>query len=315
MKPDNGSTPIAGPSRFASEDYLTVPDDDEDSQSTPRLSSLAKLASEKNSPITQTTPSLTADTPAARLRALLARVPNNTPPASSRTFRPRSPSDLESDFDPVDTGSNTPSIARESLKELFSHALRDPGNTPQKGRKRRNSIDASPGIDQTVQRERVYNRGKRASMSDEEAEKLSHGTRRDDALNHGSGAAATFDALRERLAYSSSSSKPPTPPPEHDTSSGSEEQMDISEDTTTILKPFNGDITSPPDATSTPMRSMQLPLQMQSQSNLLEQDSEMQRAMNDLDSYADDSQALQRRRTTTITSYIVVFPLEIAYNS
>lgn len=231
MKPDNGSTPIAGPSRFASEDYLTVPDDDEDSQSTPRLSGLAKLASEKNSPINQTTPSLTADTPAARLRALLARVPNNTPPTSSRTFRPPSPSDLESDFDPVDTGSNTPSIARESLKELFSHALRDPGNTPQKGRRRRNSIDASPGIDQTVQRERVYNRGKRASMSDEEAEKLSRayylsylsrvpvliftdGTRRDDASNHGSGAAATFDALRERLAYSSSSSKPPTPPPE-----------------------------------------------------------------------------------------------------
>lgn len=96
-------------------------------------------------------------------------------------------------------------------------------------------------------------------------------------------------------------------------SSGSEEPMDISEDTTTMLKHFNGDISTPPDATSTPMRSMQIPAQMQSQSSmypystkvmlatdtfidLLEQDSEMQRAMRDLDSYDEESQSLQQRK-------------------
>lgn len=175
MKQDNSATPIAGPSRLHSDDFLNVPSngDDDDSQSTPRLSTLAKLASEKNSPINLNSPGLPADTPAARLRALLARVPNNTPPASSRSYRPPSPSDLESDFESVGPSPEAPSIARESLKELFSHALRDPGDTPLKGRKRRNSVDASPNVDRTVERERAYNRGKRASMSDEEAEKMS----------------------------------------------------------------------------------------------------------------------------------------------
>ncbi|TCD61633.1 hypothetical protein EIP91_008139 [Steccherinum ochraceum] len=313
MKHDNSATPIAGPSRLLhSDDFLNVPanDDDDDSQSTPRLSTLAKLASEKtNSPIHPNSPGLPADTPAARLRALLARVPNNTPPASSRTYRAPSPSDLDSDFESVNPSPEAPSIARESLKSLFSHALRDPGDTPLKGkgRQRRNSVDASPNVDRTVERERAYNRGKRASMSDEEAEKMSHGQRRDEPPPRLTGAAATFDALRERLAHSTSSttsslSKPPTPPPDHGdaSSSGSEEPMDMSEDTTTtttnVLKQFNGDISTPPDATSTPMRSMQIPAQMQSQSNLLEQDSEMQRAMRDLDSYDEESQSLQQRK-------------------
>ncbi|KAH8108092.1 hypothetical protein BXZ70DRAFT_35830 [Cristinia sonorae] len=295
MKQDTSSTPIPGPSRLYTDDFLAVPDDDnDDSQSTPRLSNHAKLASEKNSPIHQTAPPLTADTPAARLRALLARVPNNTPPASSRTYRPPSPSDLESDFEPVESSSNTPSIARESLKELFSHALRDPGDTPQKGRRRRNSVDASPVVDKTVERERAYNRGKRQSMSDEEAEKIAQIARRGERSSRTSGAAATFDALRERLAQasSSSSSKPPT---EDAVSSGSEVPMDVSEDTTTVLKHFTGNVSIPPDATSTPMRSVQMPL-MQSQSNLLEQDSEMHRAMRELDSYDEESQSLQQRK-------------------
>ena len=231
MKPNGDATPIAGPSRIPHDDFLNVPDDDEDSQSTPRISNLTKLASEKNSPVNPNSPALPADTPAARLRALLARVPNNNTPPASRTYRPPSPSDLESDFEPVSAspGSDAPSIARESLKELFSHALREPGDTPLKGRRRRNSIDASPVADKTVREERAYNRGKRASMSDEEAEKVSRMyllyvvilllvlictdlARREESSARASGAAATFDALRERLALSqsSNSSKAPT---------------------------------------------------------------------------------------------------------
>jgi hypothetical protein len=67
------------------------------------------------------------------------------------------------------------SIAKENLKDLFSHALRDP-DTPQKGkgRWRRNSIDSSevensPRIIR-VQMERAGNKGKRKSLSDEEVD-------------------------------------------------------------------------------------------------------------------------------------------------
>lgn len=89
--------------------------------------------------------------------------------------------------------------------------------------------------------------------------------------------------------------------------------MDISEDTTTVLKHMNGDSSIPPIASSTPLRSMQIPLQNESQSSelhtysavnvsaypaldLLEQDSEMQRAMRDLDSF-EESQSLQSRKS------------------
>jgi hypothetical protein len=46
---------------------------------------------------------------------------------------------------------------------------------------------------------------------------------------------------------------------------------------------------TPPAATSTPQRSVQSPSQLQFQSNLLEQDSDMQKAMKDLNSFDEDS--------------------------
>jgi hypothetical protein len=115
------------------------------------------------------------DTPAARLRALLSRVPNSPSNSGGFTHARVASSEPDSDFDPPRASStNTPSIARESLKDLFSRALRDPGDTPQKNRRRRNSIDVSEvESSPRVERERAKNKGKRRSLSDEEADKPS----------------------------------------------------------------------------------------------------------------------------------------------
>jgi hypothetical protein len=51
---------------------------------------------------------------------------------------------------------------------------------------------------------------------------------------------------------------------------------------------------TPPAATSTPQGSMQLASQSQFQSNLLEQDADMQKAMGDFNSFEDDSGINQR---------------------
>lgn len=146
-------TPDAGPSVHP---FSTVELSDNDQQSTPRLTPAATILAG-------------ADTPAARLRALLSRVPTSS--KSPTMPHPRSsPSDIESDFDPP---SNTPSIARESIKDLFSRALRDPGNTPQKEktRWRRNSIDISEvDATPTLRPENGRNKGKRRSLSDEEVD-------------------------------------------------------------------------------------------------------------------------------------------------
>lgn len=174
---DQPLTPVAGPSH--NPDFLhTDDDDDEDAESTPRMSSSAIL--DKQSPRTTTSPGLPADNPTARLRALLARIPNSpdgaTHASSSRPpFVLPSTSEPESDFEPPQSVATTSSIARESLKELFSNALREPGNTPRRaGRPRRNSIDASEvETSMSVEEERAKYRTKRLSLSDEEAEKSS----------------------------------------------------------------------------------------------------------------------------------------------
>jgi hypothetical protein len=90
---------------------------------------------------------------------------------------PPLPSDRESDFEPPPKWTNTSTTsARESLRSLFTHALRDPGDTPRKDA-RRNSIDSSeaedsPRNDRVIQ-ERARNKGKRMSFSDEELDKSS----------------------------------------------------------------------------------------------------------------------------------------------
>jgi hypothetical protein len=145
-------------------------DDDPDAQSTPKMSLISSISPSNSPPI-----AAAADTPAARLRALLSRVPNNsTPKLSTQDRPPAPPSELDSDFDPPRPSPTTPSIARESLKDLFSRALREPGDTPQRARRRRNSIDTSEvEASPRVERERAKNKGKRRSLSDEEVEKPS----------------------------------------------------------------------------------------------------------------------------------------------
>lgn len=175
MKPSNGDdTPVAGPSRISPPFQLhDLHDEDDDSQSTPRMVPNIHLASEKNS-LFSYTPSAPPVDHHARLRDALARMSNlESPPAPA----PPSDSDRESDFDSVDHVSEAPSMHRQSLRQLFSRALREPGDTPRRPQHRRNSINAS-SIEESprkerVERERADNKGKRRSMSDEEAERLS----------------------------------------------------------------------------------------------------------------------------------------------
>ena len=163
---DLSRTPTAGPSRLHA-----LHDENEDTDATPRL------------PVSSSLPSmfsLTEDTPAARLRALLAQVPNTSSASRTQLLHeplPSLPSDRESDFDPPPRWANASTAsARESLKSLITHALRDPGDTPRKDG-RRNSIDLSevedsPRIDRVIQ-ERSRNKGKRMSFSDDEFDKSS----------------------------------------------------------------------------------------------------------------------------------------------
>ncbi|KAI0371109.1 hypothetical protein BV20DRAFT_942621 [Pilatotrama ljubarskyi] len=240
-------TPVAGPSH--NPDYLHPDDDDdEDAESTPRMA--ASAIPDKQSPRTAGTPGLPADTPAARLRALLARVPNTPDSATPHASSSRPPvlpsgSEPDSDFDPPYSTVTASSIARESLKELFSRALRDPGNTPRKGKQRRNSIDASEvEASPRVEEERSKYRGKRRSLSDEEAEK-------------------------SKLVMDMS-----MPPPNS--------SMDTAMPQTA---PIDTSLETPPYATSTPMRTFQMSAHLHMQSNLLDQDSEMQNALQGMDSY------------------------------
>ncbi|KAJ7755726.1 hypothetical protein DFH07DRAFT_488949 [Mycena maculata] len=217
---------------------------------------------------------------AARLRALLSRT--NQP--KSPVARPVSPSEVESDFDPPRFSPTTPSVVKESLKDIFSRALRDPGDTPVKSRPRRNSIDTSEVEASPRVRERAKNKGKRKSLSDEEAEKPSRSSQRSEA-SFWSSQAATFDILRERLTNSRTPLRNEVAPtPLYDNSSAED-----TTDTTGFLKDLNLSRATPPAATSTPLHSMEMSTDSKYQTNLMDRDSEMQHMMKDLDSFEGDS--------------------------
>jgi hypothetical protein len=163
---DLSRTPTAGPSRLHA-----LHDESEDTDATPRLTVSSSLPSMY---------AVTEETPAARLRALLAQVPTTSPASRTQLLHeptPSLPSDRESDFEPPPRWANSSTTsARDSLRSIFTHALRDPGDTPRKD-PRRNSIDLSevedsPRNDRVVQ-ERARNKGKRMSFSDEELDKSS----------------------------------------------------------------------------------------------------------------------------------------------
>ncbi|KAH9940357.1 uncharacterized protein BXZ73DRAFT_42613 [Epithele typhae] len=228
-------TPIASQST-QNNDFLRAEDDNEDAGSTSRIG--AASIPDKSSPKNTMSSIPSADNPTARLRALLARVPNspvNGAPfmSTSRHMSFHSTSDIESDFEPPPS-TTTSSNVRESLKELFSHTLREAGNTARKtSRPRRNSIDGSEVESNTPKfEERVRHKASRQVLSDEEADKSSESLR---------SAASTFDTLQQRpnrstsalpslsddemvinMSMSSQNSpihrtaKPPTHPPKHD---------------------------------------------------------------------------------------------------
>ncbi|KAJ3872715.1 hypothetical protein F5051DRAFT_338872 [Lentinula edodes] len=254
----------AGPSRLPnSTDFLepnlhaenTDDDEQEQEQDTPKLPSSSALPTDSSSPYPE-------DTPAARLKAVLERTSARSRPPPAPIPSSGSTTDLESEFDLPTIGSSQPSLARENLNSLFSHALREPGDTPQKSFKgkmrRRNSIDtseveSSPRVAK-VKNDRSAVEGKRRSLSDDELSSSNS------ALDR------TFPAFLRP-----------------DTGEYRSLLADESLDTVKFLKDLDDIQSTPPVVT--PQHSLKMSVNSQFQSNLMDQDSEMQQAMRDLDSY------------------------------
>lgn len=230
--PDGGAEKTPQPAPSSTRSLFSAIHDEEDEFPTPRMhpKPIASLNPDPT-PASFPTPSsatpVPADTPAARLRALLAREPR--PPRDTTPVPPpASSSEADSDAEPARFGSSTSSVTRENLKDIFSRALREPGDTPQKGRLRRNSFDGSPmDITPVVDRDRGQRRAARRSLSDEEAEKPStwpfhtilaslrprapESNRKPNPFFRLS-TATTFDTLRARLVSSQSQLMDQNPP-------------------------------------------------------------------------------------------------------
>ncbi|KIK97734.1 hypothetical protein PAXRUDRAFT_194210 [Paxillus rubicundulus Ve08.2h10] len=276
---DNGTDTIPQPGPSSTRiHFASIPDDD-DEVPTPRISAKA-IASPNGDPAPTSFPDLNtataipADTPAARLRALLAREPRS--PRNAASTAPQiPPSEVDSSDDFPRFGSDTSSLARDNLKSIFSRALREPGDTPQKGRPRRNSVDSSQvEITPVLDRERAKHKGKRRSMSDEEAEKP-RSTRESDSSFRLS-QAATFDTLRARLMSSQSQLMDQNLPTALYDPSTSTSTPDHHPHAPSMLLQLNPSPGTPSVATGSPRQSFQMPSQLAFQSK---QDSEMQQAI------------------------------------
>ncbi|KAL5507494.1 hypothetical protein ACEPAH_6950 [Sanghuangporus vaninii] len=212
--------------------------DGDDDGSTPRLGAAKMSVDTFDEPLrfsqnaqAQSTPAPTREATAAeRLRAVLSRANSLTPTVKAQSVpAERTPSngtalvgsDMESDdFETPRPGGNrvpatpytqhsisssvTHSVARESVRSIFAHALRSPGNTPERPRRpRRGSVDSSIVEESPVKWSMLKpgERVKRLSMSDDEKEKIKAA----DALTENSfrsSQAATYDQLRHRLKNS-----------------------------------------------------------------------------------------------------------------
>ncbi|KAJ3809638.1 hypothetical protein EV368DRAFT_46074 [Lentinula lateritia] len=264
----------AGPSRLPNsteflEPNLHAENTDDDEQDTPKLPSSSALPTDSSSPYPE-------DTPAARLKAVLERTSARSRPPPAPIPSSGSTTDLESDFDLPTIGSSQPSLARENLNSLFSHALREPGDTPQKsskGKIRRNSIDTSefkysPRVAK-VKDDRSAVEGKRRSLSDDELSSSNSALEFQKQKNQ-----ATSDLDRTFPVFLRT-----------DTSEYRYLLVDESLDTVKFLKDLDDIQFTPPVVTSTPQHSLKMSVNSQFQSNLMDQDSEMQQAMRDIDSY------------------------------
>ncbi|KAH9079174.1 hypothetical protein EDB83DRAFT_2341102 [Lactarius deliciosus] len=165
-------------------------------------------------------------------------------------------SDRDSDFDPPPkwANSSTTSSARENLKSLFTHTLRDPGDTPRKDA-RRNSIDSSevedsPRIDRVIQ-ERSRYKSKRTSFSDKELETSSKRNTPIPASH-----AANMEALRNRILGIRASQPDVT--------------SDSSTDNAALIREMHGRTAPAPGISSTSLQTpVHLSTQFQSQSSRL----------------------------------------------
>lgn len=160
-----------GPSRLT--EFSQLVDVDLDDMELPDPSDHS-ITSKISTPSTATR----SEKPAAVLRALLSRLPDHRNLTPSQSPSQQYPSERESDYDISEPANATPSMAQESLKDIFSKARRDPGSTPQKIQARRNSVGASE-VDASfsdascsVEEERMDSKGKRRSVSDDETEHL-----------------------------------------------------------------------------------------------------------------------------------------------
>lgn len=160
------STSESGPSRLP--DFSQLVD--------VKLDDMASDTTEQptQSRISSTSTATRSDNPAAVLRALLSRLPNQ-----SSTPRPQSPqqypSERESDYEDQELTDATPasrSQAQESLRNIFSNARRDP-DTPRKSLQRRNSFSPSEAEVTSEIHKEISAKGKQRSFSDDEFEQNS----------------------------------------------------------------------------------------------------------------------------------------------
>lgn len=146
----------------AAHDY-TDEDEEQDQYPTPRGNMPAPLSTSSATP----TPGL-----AGRLRELLHLVPNGSGAQSTPvSLRPPSPTFHESDFEGEMT-TNNHSRAQELVHSIFTKAQREPGDTPQKSRQRRNSDGSASEAGPIPKSLRGWSdtEEKRKSFSDEESE-------------------------------------------------------------------------------------------------------------------------------------------------
>ncbi|CAA7259228.1 unnamed protein product [Cyclocybe aegerita] len=227
---------------------------------------------EPRTPQVPTPPTVTrSENPAAVLRALLSRLPAQPKsPTVSRTSSRQNISERESDYDASETASATPSVAQSSLKNIFGRALQEPGNSPRKTQSMSEDMDPS-GVEFTPMPEgtRLDPKGKGRSSDGETETTIARPRTRFKASSQ----PITKDFLRER--FSDLQDDSPTRPRDRPTT------MD------NLVQESDSSQTTPPAATSTPLHSLRMSVNSEFESNLLDQDSEMQNAIQAFDSDAD----------------------------
>ncbi|KAI0030930.1 hypothetical protein K488DRAFT_87282 [Vararia minispora EC-137] len=293
FKTEFDETP-AGPSRLSPLASLKTPfaDDADDLDATPRLAVKSSLPSPLIPALSQD--ASVAATPSDRLRALI-RGSSATPSVANRTTQlmdvppPSITSGNDSDFEPPPRwNGNQASSSSARVRNLFSHGLSD---TPRRAIVRRNSVDAgeisdSPRMERIVH-ERLKNKGKRKSLSDDERDKSTVAYADN---NSPSSRAIDIEALRNRILSSSLNdhSNAPSdislsdiePAGAADERSNNHTAALLRKVTENASQGINGNTTL-----ASSLRSIAFPSQIHNGSDLLEEDSEMQRAMGAMDSF------------------------------